>query len=122
MEQHLRIISILDIVFGVLAILAGLLLVVLFGIGGGVFGGVSVTVEPGLMVLIGVVFGSIFGLLGLFQIIVGVKLKKHVPWSRIAQIVIAILSLGNFPIGTAFGIYCLWALFNEQGKALFKLA
>lgn len=122
MEQHLRIISILDIIFGVLAILVGLLLLVLFAVGGAAISGVSVEVEAGLMVVLGVVFGLIFALLGIFQIIVGVKLKQHASWSRIAQIVIAILSLGSIPIGTAFGVYCLWALFNEEGKTLFKTA
>jgi heme/copper-type cytochrome/quinol oxidase subunit 2 len=29
---------------------------------------------------------------------------------RTLQTVVAILSLGSFPLGTAFGAYCLWAL------------
>lgn len=97
----------------------------MFAIGGvtiGVSGEAEAGAAAGIMATLGVVFGFIFALLGVFYIIVGLKLKEFEPWSRIAQIVLAILSLSSIPIGTAFGIYCLWALFNEEGQALFKPA
>jgi hypothetical protein len=37
-------------------------------------------------------------------------------------IVLSILSLPGFPIGTLFGAYCLWVLFHAQTLPLFKPA
>jgi hypothetical protein len=41
-------------------------------------------------------------------------------WARILVIILAILNLILFPIGTVIGIYTLWAMFNDETKALFE--
>jgi hypothetical protein len=43
-------------------------------------------------------------------LLVGYSLLTRRPWGRILSIVIAILSLIKFPVGTALGIYTLWVL------------
>jgi len=40
----------------------------------------------------------------------------------VLQIVLAILSLLWFQLGTAFGIYCLWVTLSADGAALFSRA
>jgi hypothetical protein len=40
----------------------------------------------------------------------GFSLLNRKPWARILTIVLAILSLVKFPVGTALGIYTLWVL------------
>ena len=50
----------------------------------------------------------------------GYGLLNHKSWARILAIILAILNLILFPIGTAIGIYTLWVLFNDETKALFK--
>ena len=42
--------------------------------------------------------------------LVGFGLLTRKPWARMVGIVIAILSLLKFPVGTALGIYTLWVL------------
>ncbi len=42
--------------------------------------------------------------------LVGFSLLTRRPWGRVVGIVVAILSLLKFPIGTALGIYTLWVL------------
>ena len=42
--------------------------------------------------------------------LVGFSLLTRKPWGRMIGIVIAILSLLKFPVGTALGIYTLWVL------------
>jgi hypothetical protein len=52
--------------------------------------------------------------------VAGFGLFKHKSWARILAIILAILNLILFPIGTALGIYTLVIMFNEETKALFR--
>lgn len=60
---------------------------------------------------IGFVFFTVLAIPGL---IAGVGLLKRQSWSRILALVLAILGLVNFPIGTAVGIYALWVLLQTE--------
>lgn len=40
----------------------------------------------------------------------GYSLLTRKPWARMLAIVLAILALFKFPLGTALGIYTLWVL------------
>jgi hypothetical protein len=44
------------------------------------------------------------------SLVVGISLLARKPWGRVLGIVVAILSLVKFPVGTALGIYTLWVL------------
>ena len=59
----------------------------------------------------------IFSLPGLIG---GIGLLKMAPWSRVFMIVISCLELLHIPIGTALGIYGLWALTKPETAALFE--
>jgi hypothetical protein len=50
--------------------------------------------------------------------VVAYGLLKYKAWARILAIVLAILNLILFPIGTLIGIYTLWVMFNDETKAL----
>lgn len=50
----------------------------------------------------------------------GYGLLNYKGWARILAIILAILNLILFPIGTALGIYTLVIMFNEETKAFFK--
>jgi hypothetical protein len=43
-------------------------------------------------------------------ILVGISLLNRKPWGRTLAIVVSILALFRFPIGTALGIFTLWVL------------
>jgi hypothetical protein len=53
-------------------------------------------------------------------VLTGYGLLKYKSWARILAIILAILNLILFPIGTALGIYTLVIMFNEEVKALFR--
>lgn len=53
-------------------------------------------------------------------IVVGYGVLKYKAWARILAIVLALLNLILFPIGTVIGIYTLWAMFNDEAEALFE--
>ena len=50
----------------------------------------------------------------------GYGLLKYKSWARILAIILAILNLILFPIGTALGIYTLVIMFNDEAEALFN--
>jgi len=54
--------------------------------------------------------GLLMAALGLPGLLAGYGLLTRKPWARVLAIVVGILSLLNFPIGTAIGIYTLWVL------------
>ena len=56
---------------------------------------------------------------GIFDVFIGIFLGKGAGWARIAAIIVGILSLLSFPVGTVLGIICLVVLFSEEGKAYF---
>jgi hypothetical protein len=64
--------------------------------------------------------GTILIIIGIIDIIIGWGLWTLQPWARIAGIILAILSLLNFPIGTIFGIIILWYLFKPEIKEAFQ--
>jgi hypothetical protein len=61
--------------------------------------------------------------LGVFEAFVGWGLWKRQPWSRIAAIVVSVLSLFSFPVGTIIGAVGIWLFgFDETVKSLFGAA
>ena len=54
------------------------------------------------------------------DIVAGWGLLQHKSWARILAIILGIINLVFFPIGTALGIYTLWVMFNDEAKALFE--
>src|SRR5687767_2373742 len=116
MDQHVKIVAILSIIFGVLMAFLGL---ALFGIIAGA--GVASGEQDALIVTgtVGMAVGGLFIILALPAIIGGIGLLKGRNWGRILILIVAALSLLNFPFGTAYGIYAFWVLLNDQTRPLF---
>jgi hypothetical protein len=56
---------------------------------------------------------------GVVHVIVGVPLRRRHSWARLVALMIGSVDLLLLPYGTALGVYALWVLLNEKGKALF---
>jgi hypothetical protein len=118
MQDHVKVIGILWIIFGSLSLLGALILyMILFG--------VSLIpdmgeIAPGILRFAGIVLSSLLALLGLPKIIGGIGLLKGHEWGRILILVVSFLSLINIPFGTALGIYSMIILFNPQTVKLFN--
>jgi hypothetical protein len=116
MEQHIRIVAVLYIIFGILG-LALALLVLVAGVGAGLFSADrDAAIAGGACGTIAAVFIAI---LSLPNLIAGIGLKNRRQWARVLTIILSVLNLFQFPIGTALGVYALWALLNEQSKSYF---
>ena len=125
MPEHVRIVAILQIVVGVLGVLAGLFVLALFGFGGAMAGLAGQKDPDALMAapILGVIGVALFLFILLASvpgIVAGLGLLKFKPWSRILTIVVSALNLMNVPLGTALGVYSLWVLLNKDVELLFQ--
>ena len=69
--------------------------------------------------LVGTWLAAFFGGLAIAYGLCGYGVLQHKPWARIFAIVLCAISLPKLPIGTAFGIYGLWVMFNKETEAIF---
>lgn len=53
------------------------------------------------------------------KVVAGYGLRKGRSWAKIWTIVACVLGIMSFPIGTAVGVYGLWFILGDQGKAYF---
>jgi hypothetical protein len=56
---------------------------------------------------------------GVIHVVVGVPLRRRQAWARLVALMLGSVDLVLLPYGTALGVYALWVLLNEKGKALF---
>jgi hypothetical protein len=59
---------------------------------------------------------------GLAHVILGISLRRQRHWSRVVALVLAAVDTLLLPYGTALGVYALWVLLSEKGKAAFAIA
>jgi hypothetical protein len=124
MQQHIKILGVLNIVWGAMGAFAGLAIMLIFGVAFGIVGSASYQ-QPGASValpIIAIIGGAISIFLLLISvpaIIAGIGLIRFRPWARVLSIIISALHLLNIPIGTALGIYGLWVLFSQESQQYF---
>jgi hypothetical protein len=121
MEKHLRVLSVLFIVYGSLHLLASM--------AGWVFmrwSGLAHTFNSGEMYgryafLSGIVAILLFFvfLVSIGCIIGGIGLLNRRRWARVLVLVLSFLALIHFPLGTALGIYGIWVLMKDETDAYF---
>jgi hypothetical protein len=125
LKNHVDFLGLLFIVWGLLTIVVGVSTLAL-GVGaaslmtsasrggGGQFAaGVTAAVFATLAIL-AIVWGAM-------HVVVGVPLRRYTHWSRFIALLLGSVDLLLLPYGTALGIYALYVLLNEKGKALFVL-
>ena len=116
MKQHVTIVGILHIASGALSALAGIIVAVVLSL-------VAIVPEEaeGQLVLltVGLGVGLFLFVLALPRIIGGIWLLRYSCWARYLIMFYSALALVNIPIGTAIGVYSLWALTQRETAELF---
>lgn len=122
MEQHIKVLSVLFIILGILGAVAAVAFLVL---GAGSVATIlaqddSNEARVGAAWVGGAItfVAALFGIMAIPSIIAGWGLSQHKSWARILTIILAILSLPQFPVGTAIGVYALVILFNDESKRI----
>jgi len=125
MEQHIKVLGILNIVYGSLGALGGIVILIVFGGAYGIVEFVSHQHLEAAMALptIAIIGGAIALLLLILSapaIIAGIGLLHFRPWAKIWGIVVSALHIFNVPFGTALGAYGFWVLCSEKSQGCFE--
>lgn len=119
MNKHIKLLAFIFLVWGAMGLLATLTILII-----GAFGSTLAAFDDPRA---GVVIGSLMVIVLLISAVVSIPnvlagwgLLKFRQWARILSIVLAILNIFAFPIGTAIGIYALWVLFHGETVRMFN--
>ena len=123
MERHVKILAILSSLWGALAMLVGLCMLVLSG---GALAFLTTPQGEPVGFAAGLTAG-VFAIIGVFALLWGgahvwsaVLLRRREPLGRILGLALALVNLLVLPFGTALGIYALWVLLTNEGRRLFE--
>jgi hypothetical protein len=124
MDTHVKVLGVLFIVVSALGTLGAFLVATVFGVAGVATAartsGSDAAIALPIIGLAGTALTMYLLALSLPGLAAGIGLLKYKPWARILAIVLSVLHLINFPIGTILAAYALYVLFSEEGSRLFK--
>ena len=120
MKTHVNVVGLIDLITGLLfTALAALVSVGLLVFAPAFNGAPPWSPEDAtVIVAVALAISSLFLVIGIPSLIAGVGLLKQKGWARTLAIIVAILALASFPIGTAVGIYTLWVLTRKEAEQL----
>jgi hypothetical protein len=120
MKAHLDAVGVIDLITGLFFTSLGVLVsagVLLFA---PMFYGAPLWRPADEAIVLAVVLfvSAVFFVIGIPTLVAGIGLLKHRSWARILAIILAVLALIMFPIGTAVGLYTLWVLTHKETEQL----
>jgi len=121
-ERHVRLLGILASLWGALAALVGISMLLLAA------GAMAIADEPGERVALAAgLTAAIFASIGVFSLLWGVGhlwiavlLQRRQYLGRVVMLGLAVVNLLVFPFGTALGGYALWVLLSNEGRRMFE--
>jgi hypothetical protein len=114
-DKHISILGILYIALSAIFLFVAVLVFAIIAGAGVISGDQDAMIVTGT---VGILLAVFFLILSLPGLVTGYGLIRHRPWSRVLGIILAILNLLNFPLGTILGIYALWVLFNPDAQRI----
>jgi hypothetical protein len=117
MEKHIKLLGTLYIIFGALFMVGAVIIYLIVTTAGVISGDETAIFVTGI---VGIVIGAFLFLVSIPGIIGGIGLLKHQQWAKVLILIIGIINLINFPIGTFLGIYTMWVLMNNQTEKIFE--
>src|SRR5437868_15399376 len=111
MDTHVKVLGFIYIISGAILVVLGLMLLGIVGGSGLISGDRHAMFVTGI---VGTALAAFFVILSVPSIIAGIGLLNHREWARILTIILGVLHLIGFPIGTAIGVYTLYVLLNDQ--------
>lgn len=117
MEKHINIVAALNIGISIIGILAGISVFgILYFVG-------DISDDQQTQFILAIISKVLMGFMILLSIpglIAGIGLFKRKEWARILTLIVSVISLLNFPLGTAIGVYSIWALVHPEVINNFK--
>ena len=125
MERHVDLLGTLATLWGALAMLVGVSMLLLAA------GALTELLAPvaNRVDFAASLTAAIFVLIGVFALVWGgahvwaaALLKRRRALGRVLALALAVVNLLVLPFGTAFGVYALWVLLRDDGRRLFEPA
>lgn len=117
MERHINVVAALQIGYSILGLIIGIVLFVVFNVVGDFVNEQEAKMVLPIIANIVIIIVAIFSIPG---IIAGIGLFKRKEWARILTLILSVLHLLSFPLGTAVGVYSIWALVQPENVEAFK--
>ena len=123
MERHVNLLGILATLWGALAMLVGVSMLLLAA------GALAELLAPAAnrVDFAASLTAAMFVLVGVFALVWGgahvwaaMLMKRRRPLGRVLSLALAVVNLLVLPFGTAFGAYALWVLLRDEGRRLFE--
>ena len=123
MDRHVRLLAILTSLWGALATLVGVAMLLLAAGAYALSAGPqseTVALAAGLATAIYVSIGVFLLAWGVAHMWAAALLKRRAPSGRLLTLGLGVVNLLVFPFGTALGGYALWTLLTHEGRRLFE--
>ena len=125
MEKHIKVLGVLNVVWGAMGAIAGLIVLLVFGTAYGIVGMViprepNAAIALPIIAMVGGAIALFLLILSIPTVIAGIGLYCLKPWSRLLAIIVSALHLVNIPFGTALGIYGFWVLLSGDSQHFFS--
>ena len=117
MKKHINIVAALQIGYSAIGLIIAAVIFSLFHLIGDFVDEKEAEVVLSIIANVIIVLSVVLSLPG---ILAGIGLLKRREWGRILTLIISVLNLFSFPIGTGIGIYSLWALSQNEVAEEFK--
>ena len=123
MDRHITLLGILASLWGALAALVGISMLLL------AIGAITIANDPDgqRVALAASLTVAIFTTVGIFSLLWGIGhvwvamlLRRRQPLGRVTMLGLAVANLLVFPFGTALGGYALWVLLSNEGRRAFE--
>ena len=118
-KSHVTLVAVLHICFGALSILGAIIVLIVFQFSGN-FIPEDEYIARDIMTSLAIFIPGMIGFFGLIDLLAGLSLFTYKQWSRIFVIIISAFNCLNIPIGTAKGVYSIWALMQPDVQQLFE--
>ena len=117
MEKHINVVAALHIGFSIFGIIMGVIIFAVLHLVGDIADDHEAEFVLSIIANVMIIF---FAVLSIPGIIAGIGLFKRKEWARILTLIVSVLDLFNFPLGTAVGAYSIWALVQPETVEHFK--
>lgn len=117
METNIKVVGWLHIVMSIFWLLAGAALLIII-VGAGLISGESDAII--ITGIVGILIGGLMTLLAIPGIIAGVGLLRFKSWARVLALILAVLKLPGFPLGTVLSLYTIFSLVNHDAGKVFS--
>jgi len=116
MRTHIKVVAIINIIFGALGVLGGMGVLI-----GGTFGSLMSGSFVGAIAgtAVSATSGIMLACLASVRVMAGFGLMGGKTWARYGIIIVSGFGLFNPWFGTLFGAYSLWVLLSSEGRREF---